>query len=173
MADSISPLGATKAAALSEKHWRSVAKAISWRVVGSLDTLALSYMVMRYLFPWLGIETGVAQHHALQTAGTIALAEVITKIALFYAHDRVWARVPWNVRWNPKGKGREGMGRSAAKAVSWRIVASVDTAMLAFIFTGTIGTALTIGGLEVWTKVGLFFIHERVWQRIPFGFETV
>ena len=158
--------------ALPEKHWRSMAKAVSWRMVGSLDTLALAYIVMRYVFPALGLDAGVAPHKMLHTAGYIALAEIITKIALFYVHDRVWARVPWNLTLNRKGSKREGMGRSAAKTISWRILASCDTALLAFIFTGTIGTALTIGGLEVWTKLALFFCHERIWQRIPFGFEA-
>lgn len=159
--------------ALPEKRWRTVAKAISWRVVGSLDTLVLSYLVMAYIFPWMGLDAGVEKHAMLHTAGYIALAEVLTKIALFYAHDRAWVHVPWNVKTNAKGGKREGMGRSAAKTLSWRLLASADTALLAFLFTGTIGAALTIGGLEVWTKLALFFVHERLWQRIPFGFGEV
>lgn len=157
--------------ALPEKRWRSMAKAVSWRMVGSLDTLALAYLVMRYLFPALGLDAGVEPHKMLHTASYIAMAEVITKIALFYVHDRVWVHVPWNVKTTAKGDKREGMSRSAAKTLSWRALASADTALLAFIFTGTIGTALTISGLEVWTKLVLFFIHERIWQRIPFGFD--
>ena len=158
---------------MPEKRWRSLAKAISWRVVGSLDTMVLAYLVMRYLFPWLGLDAGVERRHMLHTAGSIALAEVITKIVLFYLHDRLWTRVSWNLTVSSRGGKREGMGRSAAKTLSWRILASADTAMLAFLFTGTVGTALTIGGLEVWTKLALFFVHERIWQRIPFGLETV
>lgn len=158
---------------LPEKRWRSLAKAVSWRIVGSLDTMLLAYVVMRYLFPWLGLDAGVAKRDMLHTAGYIALAEVITKIGLFYLHDRAWARVPWNLKLNRTGGKREGMGRSAAKTLSWRVLASADTALLAFLFTGTVGAALTIGGLEVWTKLALFFVHERIWQRIPYGFGEV
>ena len=51
--------GGAAGAGLREKHWRSIAKAISWRIVGSLDTMVLAYVVMRYLFPWLGLDAGV------------------------------------------------------------------------------------------------------------------
>jgi uncharacterized membrane protein len=173
MAAEIRIAGASASGGLREKHWRSMAKAISWRIVGSLDTMLLAYVVMRYLFPWLGLDAGVERQNMLHTAGYIALAEVITKIFLFYLHDRAWARVPWNLRLDRNGSRREGMGRSAAKTLSWRVLASADTALLAFLFTGTIGAALTIGGLEVWTKLALFFVHERLWQRIPFGFDAV
>ncbi|MEN3977184.1 DUF2061 domain-containing protein [Emcibacter sp. SYSU 3D8] len=159
--------------ALPEKRWRSIVKAISWRIIGSLDTLVLSYVVMAYIFPWLGLDAGVAKRDMLNTAGYIALAEIVTKIGLFYLHERAWVHVPWNVTTNARGGKREGMGRSAAKTFSWRVLASADTALLAFLFTGTVGAALTIGGLEVWTKLALFFVHERIWQRIPIGYHAV
>ena len=159
--------------ALPEKRWRTLVKAVSWRVVGSLDTLVLSYVVMAYVFPALGLDTGIEKQEMLHTASYIAAAEVLTKIALFYLHDRLWTQVPWDVRVNDRGGRREGARRSGVKTLSWRLLASADTALLAFIFTGTAGAALTIGGLEVWTKLALFFVHERVWQRIPFGFDTV
>lgn len=58
---------------------RSIAKTISWRVLGSLDTLLLGY-----------IFTGSAA-----IAGSIASAEVITKIVLYYLHERGWAHIKW------------------------------------------------------------------------------
>jgi uncharacterized membrane protein len=60
-------------------HFRSVAKAINWRVPGTVDTFVLSFLI-----------TGCAKF-----AGGIAATEVITKVALFYGHERVWAKVPW------------------------------------------------------------------------------
>jgi len=59
--------------------------------------------------------------------------------------------------------------RSFAKAVSWRLTGSVDTMVISFLITGRIRWALTISGVELFTKVGLYFIHERIWERIPFG----
>jgi len=59
--------------------------------------------------------------------------------------------------------------RSILKAISWRTVATITTAVLVFIFTGQFALALTIGLLEVFAKMGLYFFHERLWQKISFG----
>jgi len=59
--------------------------------------------------------------------------------------------------------------RSILKAISWRTVATITTAVLVFIFTGQFALALTIGFLEVFAKMGLYFFHERLWQKINFG----
>ena len=59
--------------------------------------------------------------------------------------------------------------RSLVKAVSWRLTGSVDTMIISFIITGKIKLALTIGGVEIFTKIGLYYVHERVWEKLPFG----
>jgi uncharacterized membrane protein len=59
--------------------------------------------------------------------------------------------------------------RSLLKAVSWRLTGSVDTMIIAFLITGRIRWALTISGVELFTKVGLFYAHERLWEKLPFG----
>jgi uncharacterized membrane protein len=41
--------------------------------------------------------------------------------------------------------------------------------VLGFFITGSIKMALSIGGLEIITKMVLYFLHERIWYRIPFG----
>jgi uncharacterized membrane protein len=66
----------------SESHTRSVVKAATWRLVGSIDTFVLSY-----------IFTSNAK-----TAGAIALTEVITKITLYYFHERAWSFSRWGHR---------------------------------------------------------------------------
>jgi len=67
------------AAGPRDAHWRSFAKAVSWRVTGSIDTLVLSLIITQ----------------SIKIAGTIASVEVITKIMLFYFHERLWAWLPW------------------------------------------------------------------------------
>jgi uncharacterized membrane protein len=62
-----------------ESHTRSVAKAVSWRATGSLDTFLLSYVI-----------TGNPVF-----AGSIAVTEIATKIVLYYLHERVWSLVGW------------------------------------------------------------------------------
>jgi len=64
---------------MSESHLRSVAKAISWRVTGTIDTFVLSFLI-----------TG-----SLKLAGGIAATEVVTKVVLFYGHERLWDRIKW------------------------------------------------------------------------------
>ncbi|TXC68166.1 DUF2061 domain-containing protein [Sphingorhabdus soli] len=149
------------------KWWRSVAKAISWRTVGTLDTLVLSYLLITYLGPLLGL--AVAQGDAIQTASYIALTEVVTKMVFYYLHERGWAAVAWGSFIGPAGRRRETLRRTTTKTVSWRTIASLDTIALAWFYTGNIGTALSIGGLEIFTKMLLYFVHERVWGRLPFG----
>jgi uncharacterized membrane protein len=56
--------------------------------------------------------------------------------------------------------------KSILKAVSWRIVGSMDTFILSWIITGTPAWAFTIASTELLTKVILFWVHERVWGRI-------
>jgi len=148
-----------------------LAKAFSWRVVGSLDTFILSLLMLSVIGPLLGLSAHGNEHHA-RTAGYIAGTEFFTKIVLYYFHERVWARQRWNVRHRPD-RLDEGYGRNGAKAVTWRIVGFVDTVFLSLIFTGSAALAVSIGGLEVLTKITLYIIHERLWQRLRFGLTRV
>ena len=59
--------------------------------------------------------------------------------------------------------------RSIAKAVSWRTLGTIDTFVLSWIITGQVHLALAIGGVEVFTKMFLYWIHERAWNRILWG----
>ena len=64
-------------------------------------------------------------------------------------------------------RGREGHGRSFAKAVSWRTVGTIDTFIISFFVTGKISLAGTIAAVEVVTKILIYYLHERVWAVIP------
>ena len=68
----------------------------------------------------------------------------------------------------PFKKG-ETKRRSVVKAISWRILGTIDTITISYILTGQIKTALSIGGLEVFTKMILYFFHERIWNLISWG----
>jgi uncharacterized membrane protein len=65
-----------------EGHGRSFIKAVSWRTVGTIDTFIISFFV-----------TGKAS-----LAGSIAAVEVVTKVMIYYLHERLWAVVPWGHR---------------------------------------------------------------------------
>ena len=64
---------------MHEKPYRSVVKAISWRTVGTIDTIIVSYFI-----------TG-----NLVMAASIGTIEVITKMALYYFHERAWNKLPF------------------------------------------------------------------------------
>jgi len=59
--------------------------------------------------------------------------------------------------------------RSILKAASWRLGASVATVVLVFIFTKQIALAVAVGGIEMVLKMLLYFLHERVWNKLKFG----
>ena len=59
--------------------------------------------------------------------------------------------------------------RSLVKAVSWRITGSVDTLVISYLITGKLKWALTISGVELFTKIGLYHGHERLWENLSFG----
>lgn len=64
---------------MNDTNLRSIIKALSWRLTGTIDTFIVSFFV-----------TG-----ELLIAGSIASIEILTKIALFWMHERVWNNVKW------------------------------------------------------------------------------
>lgn len=59
--------------------------------------------------------------------------------------------------------------RHILKTLTWRIVGTIDTMVLAWVITGNPMTGLKVGGAEVITKMILYYLHERVWYRSKFG----
>jgi sulfate adenylyltransferase large subunit len=72
----------------TESHARSIAKAASWRMTGSLDTFIIAAFI-----------TG-----SPKAAGAVALTEILTKTALYYFHERIWIVIPWGKR--PSGRNK-------------------------------------------------------------------
>ncbi len=149
---------------LRDSHLRSLFKAMSWRLIGTLDTIFISYL-------WTG--------HGKQ-ALAIGGSEVVTKVGLYYVHERIWARIPLGTvrRMSPFPEDqtlsksvplRDSNLRSALKAVSWRVLGTLDTILVSYLWTGNTGKALVIGGTDMLTKLLLYYLHERTWAKIPLG----
>lgn len=68
-----------KADKKSEKPKRSIVKSISWRFIGTLDTILISWIV-----------TGT-----LSLAFSIGLVELVTKMVLYFFHERIWNTIEW------------------------------------------------------------------------------
>lgn len=128
---------------------RHIAKTITWRIVGTLDTIVLSWIVTGN--PMAGLKIG--------------LAEVTTKSVLYFLHERVW----YKINLSKTGVLLESRKRHIAKSITWRIVGTMDTMTLAWIISENPLSALKIGFAEIITKMLLYYLHERVWYKINFG----
>ena len=59
--------------------------------------------------------------------------------------------------------------RSIAKAVSYRVLGSVCTALIVLFFSGDAKISIGAGAVDMFAKIGLYFLHERLWNSISFG----
>jgi adenylylsulfate kinase len=59
--------------------------------------------------------------------------------------------------------------RSITKAVSWRIVATLTTMLLVFLFTGNLVVSTGVGLTELLSKIVIYYLHERAWNVMNFG----
>ena len=63
----------------------------------------------------------------------------------------------------------EKHNRSIFKAISWRVFGSVDTILVSLLITKNYKLALSIGFIEVFTKMVLYYFHERIWNKVSYG----
>ena len=59
--------------------------------------------------------------------------------------------------------------RHVAKTITWRLLGTIDTMIIGWFITGNPITGLKIGGVEVITKLFLYYFHERLWFRLNLG----
>jgi len=59
--------------------------------------------------------------------------------------------------------------RSVIKALSWRLIGTLDTLVVSYILTGEIALATSIASIDFLTKLVLYFFHERIWNKIKWG----
>lgn len=133
---------------MGKEYKRHIAKSVTWRIIGTLDTFLLSWYITGD--PMTGMQIG--------------LAEVITKMVLYYFHEKVWFNVKAGVTKN--GDSRK---RHIAKTFTWRFVGTVDTMILAWLISGDPMVGLKVGGAEVITKMILYYLHERAWYKVDYG----
>ena len=133
---------------------RSLYKALSWRILASIDTFILSLLIINYS----------SNKYSYDLAFYIASLEVLTKIIIYYLHERSWNKLQF-------GRLNQGVNRwrSLIKAFTWRILASLDTFFISFIITGRLDWATSIAFFEIITKAILYYFHERGWNRIKWG----
>jgi len=63
----------------------------------------------------------------------------------------------------------ETHSRSIAKAISYRVLGSASTVGIFFLISGNIKLSVGAGALDTVVKIGIYFLHERVWNHINYG----
>lgn len=126
---------------------RHIVKTITWRIVGTVDTVLIGWLVTG------NIESGLS----------IGTVEFITKTILYYSHERAWYKFRLL-----EGKSRF---RHLVKTITWRIIGTIDTFAIGWLITGNPIDGLSIGIAEFVTKMALYYYHERIWYRSSFGIE--
>ena len=125
---------------LSKRH---IVKTISWRFIGTTDTIVLTWIISgNFSF---GLQLG--------------FFEVFTKMILYYFHERFWFHTSF-LNTNK---------RHIAKTFSWRAIGTLDTFLLGWLITANPLTGLKIGGIEVITKMIFYFLHEKLWYKINYA----
>ena len=120
---------------------RTLVKTVIWRLIGSMDTFVVSYIV-----------TGT-----FETALKIGGIGLCTKMIMYFVHELIWSK--------RKKKGLT-VKRSFFKTLTWRMIGSLDTFIISLFIVETAVTAATIGGLGFFTISTLYFLHERAWSKI-------
>lgn len=124
---------------------RHLAKTITWRLIGTLDTILLSWLITGN--PFTGLKIG--------------FAEMATKMLLYYLHERVWFSFDM----------ANSQKRHLIKTITWRCIGTMDTILLSWIISGNPLVGLKIGFAEVITKMILYYLHERAWYKINYGLD--
>jgi uncharacterized membrane protein len=125
---------------------RHIVKSISWRIIGTIDTFLLSFIL-----------TG-----SISFGLSISGVDFFSKLLLFYFHERIWFI----------SEIKSPNKRHLYKTFSWRAVGSLTTLIVAWIVTGNPLTGFKIGLVETLTKMILYYLHEKMWYRINFGLKN-
>ena len=138
----------------SISYKRHIAKTLTWRVIASVTTFLLAIL-------FFGDDPS-----AREKAVSIALIESALKMLFYYGHERIWYKI--NALLAVISKKRH-----IVKAVTWRVIASVTTFLIAlFIFKDDPSVAEKATGLmaaETLIKMAIYYYHERVWYKFNFG----
>jgi uncharacterized membrane protein len=144
---------------MKESHVRSLVKGFTWRIIGTMDTIMLSFIITGHI----------------ETALKIGFTEFFTKIVLYYLHERIWFKFKIGLAKVEKHDGtvffEDKRWKSLIKGISWRFFGTMDTIILATFWTGDYSKAFGIGFAELFSKIFLYYLHERIWSTIKWARE--
>ena len=129
---------------ISKRH---IAKSLTWRFIGTIDTLVFTWLITGDLSEGLSI-SGIT---------------IFTKLLWYYMHERLW----FNSSITDSNK------RHILKTLTWRGIGTLDTVLFGWLITGNPFTGLKIGGIETVSKMLLYFGHEKLWYKINYGLDRL
>ncbi len=127
---------------ISKRH---IFKSISWRLIGTIDTFVFAWLITGDLNDGLNL-SGIT---------------TVTKLIWYYFHERYWFN----------SSIADPIRRHIYKTFSWRAIGTIDTILFGWVLTGNPLTGLKIGSIETFTKMVLYFGHEKLWYKINFGLD--
>lgn len=132
-------------------HLRSLLKGFSWRLIALIDTILVVLFI-----------TCLFDDCSLESALKIGASEFLLKLAIYYFHERIWLRL--------LDKQATTNKEILYKSISWRIVATTTTFIISgFILNAFNEIALYIALTELFTKFVLYYLHEKIWLKLPLG----
>jgi uncharacterized membrane protein len=81
-----------KAGTEKDSPFRSIMKAISWRLIASGTTFLITFVIFRRF-------SDKSMSEAFETAGFITSIELIAKLIMYYLHERLWTNIRWGKYW--------------------------------------------------------------------------
>eukprot|EP00580_Thalassiosira_gravida_P019710 CAMPEP_0201670448 /NCGR_PEP_ID=MMETSP0494-20130426/26830_1 /ASSEMBLY_ACC=CAM_ASM_000839 /TAXON_ID=420259 /ORGANISM="Thalassiosira gravida, Strain GMp14c1" /LENGTH=275 /DNA_ID=CAMNT_0048151519 /DNA_START=45 /DNA_END=872 /DNA_ORIENTATION=+ len=134
----------------SETTARSLVKSMMWRVIAGSVTFFTS---LRF-------------SGSMSTALSIVGSDFFSKAATMFIGERLM-----NKSTAGRKSGADGVGRSLAKALLWRLFAICNTLTMSYLIAKDLSMASKIAGSDAVFKTGLMFFYERAWAKIEWGKE--
>lgn len=127
----------------TESRFRSIIKAVSWRIIATCITFLYAYLF-------------TAQ---LPSAGFITIVATLLSMVLHYFFERGWNVFYWN-----KIRMSETKKRTLLKSILWQLIAVSINLTSAWLFTGSIGQSFSFALVSGATGFVVFYMHERLWN---------
>jgi uncharacterized membrane protein len=136
-----------------EKAYRSLIKAITWRIVGTLSLVTVTYLFTQK------IDLSVA----------IGGIDIISNLILYFVHERVWEHISWGRTFWDLIAFTDNKKRSLVKAISWRILATLYLMVVSYFLTGKPFVSVAISLIDAFLNIIEYYLHERVWNKVKLG----
>ena len=138
-------LGLTMATGTVEVHTRqrTFLKSLSWRFFATGQTILIAFLL-----------TGT-----LDVAFKVGLPDFAFKFVSYYVFERLWLFTALQNLQNKR----------IIKMLMWKVVAVSLSMVITYVVTGQISTALRLGPIDTTLKTLILYLHELLWDCIPFG----